>query len=229
MTPPAPSPPAAAKAGFWENLFGRVPADRDTLRRPYKRLAMELYFEFGGTDRGLCLMLSSPTSTAATTQITIELAAFLADEQGHQVLIVDAAGSLPELADHFSGDPEGMPAGPSLTDRQTSAMLPTGNPRIRLLAAAGLEKQGHRGLPSAGHLRSQLDGLARDHDFVLINSASFLADPALLAFPAAVDCVLLLGIAGATTRRELAACRRALTSCKARKLGLIFVQPREGK
>lgn len=199
--------------------------DGDAIYKPYRRLIIETCFNLEESGTGVCLMLTCPSSSNATAQVTLDLAEFLAEKQGRKVLIVDATHKAQQLSKYFGASSE-----PGLLDllaqesKKDTIIQPT-NHLCLYFMSAGRVDQGQIWLLTSNRLKNSLAILRQQFDFILLNSPSILSDPGTLAFPSIVDCVLLLGIGGYTKKHELVACRRALRNCKAKKIGLLFVRP----
>jgi len=205
---------------------GTVDDPSMALRNPYHRLAMELYFDLGASDGGIILMLTCPSSPTPTKKVAMEMAGFLAGQQGRQVLLIDTLYGGSPLSEQFWLDSRnGLLNYLAVEDESPNPaeyIKNTGKERIDFMSHGHVDK-GHTWLLNAGRLQQGLEPLRKRYDFILVLCSSVLNDPAALSFPSFVDCVLFLALAGITTKRELKACRRALDRCQVKKTGLLFV------
>jgi len=210
----------------WRRWFSGRGRSEDNHQRPYQRLAMELYFDLGQSGQGVCLMLTCPSWPMVTAQATLDLAEYLAQDQGRHVLIVDAVADVEPLSRYFDLTPKAPGLLNLLADETLtldSVVKTTPAPRLHIMSAGEVEK-GHRWLLTSERIGEKLTLLRRHYEFVLLNSSSILEDPSMLAFPSVVDCVLLLGVSGVTKRPELIDCRKTLQRSKAGKTGLLLVR-----
>jgi succinoglycan biosynthesis transport protein ExoP len=185
----------------------------------YRHLAVQLHFDVMGNGGGRCLMLTCPDSREQTEQATRMLAAFLAEEQEHNVLIIDGSFSANTLNAQFQA-----PRSPGLLNILDGSepdfqnvVRATGHPNIFFLPA-GESQIGPRKLLMSPSFTHTLDQFRSCYDFSLISTGSVLEDSAALAFPSVVDCVLLLIIEGVTRWPTVGACRTAMENCKARRI-----------
>jgi len=213
----------------WKKTFFRSRTVDDpsmALRNPYHRLAMELYFDLGASDGGSILMLTCPSSSTPTKRIAMEMAEFLAGQQGKQVLLIDSLYGGSSLSEQFRLDSSkgllNYLAVESESPNPEEYIHNTGKERIDLMSPGNIDR-GHTWLLNAERLQQGLEPLRKHYDFILVLCSSVLNDPASLSFPSFVDCVLFLVLAGITTKQELKACRRTLDRCRVKKTGLLLV------
>jgi Mrp family chromosome partitioning ATPase len=185
----------------------------------YRHLAVQLHFDVMGSGNGCCLMLTCPDSRDQAEQATRMLAAFLAEEQEHSVLIIDAGFAGNTLGAQFQA-----PRSPGLLNILDgsepdflNAVRPTGHPNIFFLPV-GESQLGPRKLLMSPLFAHTLDQFRSRYDFSLVSTASVLEDSSALAIPSLVDCVLLLILGGVTRWPTVNACRTAMENCKARRI-----------
>ena len=189
----------------------------------YRHLAVQLHFDLmsnaNGQARGCCLMLTCPDSRDQTEQATRMLAAFLAEEQEHNVLIIDGGFAGNTLSAQFQA-----PRSPGLLNildgsepDVQNVVRTTGHPNIFFLPT-GESQFGPRKLLMSPSFTHTLDQFRSRYDFSLIGTGSVLEDSSALAVPSVVDCVLLLIIEGVTRWPTVNACRCAMENCKARRI-----------
>lgn len=208
----------SGRGRLWDRLLGRG----DSLfsaAEAYRHLAVQLHFDRTGTGTGSCLMLTCPDSREHAEQATRMLAAFLAEEQEDNVLIIDGSFASDSLRKQFQA-----PRAPGLLNlldgsetEGVGVIRPTGHPNISFLPS-GESKQGIRNLLMSPALKTTLDFLRSRYQFCLISTPSVLDDSSALFFPSVVDCVLLLVLEGVTRRPTLTACRTAMENVKARRI-----------
>ncbi len=212
----------------WLSRHFRANSRDSAATQSYRRLALQLDFDLGKKEKGHSLMLTAPDSAGITCEATLELAHFLAAELGHRVLLVDGSfgvGGISALLGH-EASPGLMDLPRDGTGVLGNAVVPTGQEGVFLLAAGRPGPDGAVPIRT-DELRAVLEAGCAKFDYVLVPSCPILRDPRCLVFPSLVDLVLLLAVEGKTFLDDLDASRRALTACKATKVGLVLTkQPR---
>jgi Mrp family chromosome partitioning ATPase len=219
------SPSGGGSSRKWWHLRRNREAPRDAVTQAYQRLAMQVNLDLGAKEGGRSIMLTSPHGGDVCCEPTLELAWYLAQEQGQRVLIVDGSVADQELTrafgctetsgllDLLTGVPEEM----------NGLLRPTRHDFVTFLAAG--ESKGAGRSVNLGNLAACLERLQEEYDYVLIHAPAILSGATALAFPALVDCVLLLAVEGESRLDDLGASRDALSACKARKIGLVLTVP----
>lgn len=210
-------------ADWWPGRGKHKPETFLTMAEPYRRLAVRLHFDLASSPGGRCLMLTCPSGQEVTEEAIRLLAAYLAEEQGDRVLIVDACFNKGSLSAEFQ-----IPKAPGLlnilngAEPETQSIIhPTGHPNVFFLAP-GESGGGPRRLLMSPSLEQFLIRMRDQFDFVLINTPSLLQDASSLPFPSLVECVLLLVFEGVTRSSDVQACHTALENCKAQRVESVF-------
>ena len=214
----------------WLRFGGRRPGE-DRAAQSYRRLAMQLRFEFGESTSGRCILMTTPTPSEHCGRALLELAHLLAHEQRQRVLVIDgrlgrSKGLTDQLqCDGMAGLADALEAGDQGDFDPVSLVVTTAVADLGFLpkgAAGGAPL----GLLSAERLGRLLDRLRTAYDYVLVHGPAVLEDPVALAYPSQVDGVLLLVVENESLLADLDASQRALAECKARRVGLVLSAPR---
>ncbi|MEW6605999.1 MAG: exopolysaccharide transport family protein [bacterium] len=192
--------------------------------KSYHKLAMQLHFELGGSERGYCLMLSCPYLPEVTSQFALELAEFLAIDQNRKVLIIDAFFRDNLLSKEFkiSSSPGFLNMLDGTQPLTDSLIHLTDYPKVFFLPA-GKSNYGMTHLMTSNQLKEKLTQLQEQFDVVLLSSDSVMEDPSAFAFPSIVDCTMLLVMSKVSQWSEIKSYRNILNKCNLRKMGLIIV------
>jgi Mrp family chromosome partitioning ATPase len=212
----------AARPGWWARLRERRMAKHPALHA-YRRLVMRLHLELEGLERGRALMLTSPKANRECAQAARELARHLAEEQDQRVLLVDACVLHPTLSAAL--EHEGSPGLTSLLDGRADALsslvVDTAQPGVRFLPAGALER-GNAGPMWPEEIEKFVASATAEYDYLLLVCPPVLEDSTAMAFPAAVDFVLLLAVEGDTRKKDLDDAQHTLETCRAKRIGIVL-------
>lgn len=214
-----------ALLGRGRKLLGRIRLRETTDQSAgsYSLLALRLERDLSRQGRGRSILITAADDDAVGIEATVELAWCLAEELGHNVLMVDGTFDAGTLSDTLGfGDKVGLA---ELLDApaQNHAMLqarlqPTRHERIAILPHGG-----DRGVTiRAEAIRALLASACEHFDFVLIQGSLLIDGGRSLAFGSLVDAALLLAVEGKSTLDDVAQGQRLLNDCGARRVALVL-------
>ncbi|MBJ7339104.1 polysaccharide biosynthesis tyrosine autokinase [Mycolicibacterium sp.] len=170
------------------------------------------------------LLVTSGRAHEGATTTTIGLAKALA-QAAHSVVVVDANFYNPDATKRLKAS-DGL----GLTDVLRGAPLgdvlqrAVGGVKTLSVLGAGSKVSGHPAdyLASAGFGRV-LDELARQFDYVLVDSEAILENSGTDAIAPSVDGVLMVSRRSGSSMSDLVECRRRLGTVEARLVGVVFI------
>jgi Mrp family chromosome partitioning ATPase len=215
-------PTVPSRSGWWARW-----RERRMLKHPalnaYRRLVMRLHLELEDLERGRALMLTSPKANRECVQAARELARHLAEQQHQRVLLVDACILHPSLSETL--ELGGSPGLTSLLDGRedllSSLVVETEQPGVSFLPAGNLVR-GHAGPLWPESIERFVASATAEYDYLLLVCPPVLEDSTVMAFPAAVDFVLLLAVEGDTRMKDLDDAQETLETCRAKRVGIVI-------
>ncbi len=212
--------------GGWLSRFrGNAGEESIGTAEAYRRLALQLHYDFGQESQGSCVMLTCPDSQAVAENAARVLSAFLAEEQHDRVLLIDGSFSKNSLLEQFQ-----VERAPGLLDLLEGtatieeAVRDTGHPSIFFLPCGSAPGAPSRLLVADSH-RETMDRLREQYGFLLISTPPVLSDATALAFPSLCDCVLLLVLDGKSRMGRVSDCRTAIEHCNSRRIESVLISP----
>ncbi len=204
-------------------LSGRASADG--MLPSFRRLAMQLEFDLGASDRGRVLMMAPVGSGEDACAASTELALVLGGELGKRVLVID--GAFQSASTSVSLGMQDRPGLADLLRREPCASRYCEVEGAPWMVMPRGRADAVRPIPLAsGEIRQIIDEARNSFDYVLLATDSPGDDGRALVFPACADRVLLLAIEGRTLLEDVDSCRRALENCSETRVGLVLTKPR---
>lgn len=185
----------------------------------YHRIALQLHYDLPRAGCGRSVLLVAPAKSKGCAQAGTTLAACLADQLRHRVLLVDTCPALAETTQVIAASAVAPGVSDFVADATRSLqelVLPTTNDLVHFLPA-GTDRP--LALDRVGVL---LEAAERLYDFVLLTGGPLLSDPLSLALAARVSCVLVLVIENDTRVEDLDTAHHALACCKAQRVGMLL-------
>lgn len=219
----------ALERGFWRRNNSRQDPRADAAAASFSRLALQLERDLASRDRGCSVLIAAADDDAVGVETTTELGWSLAEELGHNVLLVDATFGRRTLSTALGrrDDPGLLELldGCSLSaDVVREAARSTQNNDIKLLPS-GFGDNG-RLIPARAEVLQQfLDAACETFDFVLVQGSVVSDGGRSLAFGSLVDGVLLVAVEGKTRLTAVEHAQRALNDCGAERVGLVLANP----
>ena len=188
----------------------------------YHRLALQLHHDLPRNAEPRTVLLASANRAPGTARLAIQLAHSLAEQLQAPVLLVDAhpasadishllgCAALPGFAD--------LLADPALRPQDLS--LPTSHRHVSVLPA-GVVGAAVRTRSPESVLRV-VRALAEGPDVLLLHGGPVLDDTIAMALAPCVERVLLVAFENQTLLTDLDLAQRALSACKARRVGLVI-------
>lgn len=215
-----------ALLGRGRELLGRMRIDAAAVHPPgtFSLLALRLERDLQRKDKGHSILIAATDDDATGVEATVELAWCLAEELGHEVLLVDGAfdgralsaalglaekAGLSEFLDMPSQD------GATLA----SLVQPTLHERISVLAHGN--DTGDQAI-RAEAIRQLLAAACGRHDFVLVQGSILAEGNRSMAFSSLVDAALLIAVEEKTTLDEVTRGQRLLNDCGATRVALVL-------
>lgn len=208
---------------WWNPEPGIDSTDRGAA--PYRRLALQLHHDLTPQGTSRSILVATPNRSQLPAHASISMAYCLAEELHLTALLIDACATEPELsralgcvdARGFSDlleNPEQM---------LEQFVLPTTHPRVWFLPAG--TRRGTATAQSPESVRKVIASAESRYGFIVLSGGSVLNDTAALAITPHVGCVLLLPVENETLVGDLDAAQKTLRICKARKIGIMMVEP----
>lgn len=205
---------------FLDEIRRRKPASIS-----YRYLARQLAARFEASERNPCIVFSSAESLEASCDVLMMIAYILHDELGARVLLVDGSLTAGGASDRFGYAGEAglidyfCESGDTLND----CFRPTANPGVYVLPAGKMPKQGRPAVQFQS-VKTLLEKLSEQFDYVLIQQGSITLDTRYLAFAQLADLVLLYTEEGGTLVDEYEACQKIFRDYQIQNVGLIMLE-----
>jgi len=194
-----------------------APASHKPIEEAFRLLGSTIQLSRSGGDGTRVIVVTSPGSADGRTTVAARLSLTLA-ASGSSVLLIDGDLRKPNLHAQFAITPE---AGVSdLLEGREAVVVPTGYPRLELLAAGAVTDRALE-LPNSASFRDLIASFTDNNRFIIIDSPPLEFSEALVMAGVASDIVMVIR-EGYTAKSALRLAQLRLGPLQGKILGLVI-------